>query len=50
MAKLFGSEPAEEVVVQRRSPASAEVVVEREIPGGEKIVTRTRRVYRRKAS
>jgi hypothetical protein len=50
MTKLFGSTPAEEIVVESTAPASAEVIVEREIPAAEKVVTKTRRVHRRKAS
>jgi hypothetical protein len=50
VTRLFGSEPAEEVVVERTAPASAEVVVERQIPPTERVVTETRRVHRRKAS
>ena len=43
MARLFGTEPAEEVVVERTAPA--EVFVEREVPA--KVIT-TRRVRREK--
>jgi hypothetical protein len=40
MARLFGTDRVEQVVVQHTTPA--EVVVEREVPA--KVVTRTRRV------
>ena len=50
MTKLFGSTPAEEVVVETTAPASGDVVIEREIPSRETIVTKTRRVHRRKAA
>jgi hypothetical protein len=43
MARLFGTEPVAEVVVERTTPA--EVVVERDVP--EKIVTTTTRRVRR---
>ena len=44
MSRLFGTEPVEQVVVERTTPA--EVVVEREVPA--KVVTRARRVRRHK--
>ena len=50
MTKLFGSTPAEGIVVKTTAPASAEVVVQREIPTVEKVVTTKRRVHRRKVS
>lgn len=44
MARLFGTEPLEQVVVERTTPA--EVVVEREVPA--KVITHARRVRRQK--
>jgi hypothetical protein len=44
MSRLFGTEPLEQVLVERTTPA--EVVVEREVPA--KVVTRARRVRRHK--
>lgn len=44
MARLFGTEPVEQIVVERTSPA--EMIVEREVPA--KVVTRTRRVRQHK--
>ena len=44
MGRLFGTEPVEQVLVERTTPA--EVVVEREVPA--KAVTRARRVRRHK--
>jgi len=50
MTKLFGSAPAVEVVVESMAPGPAEVIVEQEIPATEKVITKKRRVHRRKAS
>jgi hypothetical protein len=44
LARLFGTQPAEEVVVESAVPG--EVIVEREVPA--KVVTTTRRVRRNK--
>jgi hypothetical protein len=44
MARLFGKQPVEQVLVERTTPA--EVVVEREVPA--KVVTHARRVWRHK--
>jgi hypothetical protein len=44
MARLFGTGPAEEVMVENTIPT--EVVVEREVPA--KVVTHARRVWRHK--
>jgi hypothetical protein len=44
MARLFGKQPVEQVLVERTTPA--EVVVEREVPA--KVVTHARRVRRHK--